>query len=99
MKYVITWVFRDGTTEEDQARSLAVFGRWEPDEASTFLQFVSRVDGRGGFAVVETDEPALIARDMAIFGTFFDMSVHPVLDVQQGAAIAASALAFVASPD
>jgi hypothetical protein len=34
--------------------------------------------GPGGFAVVETDDPALLARDTAIFSTFFDMTVYPV---------------------
>ena len=56
MKYVITWQERGNSTEEVQARSLAVFSRWSPDEGTTFLQFVSRIDGGGGFAVV----PALV---------------------------------------
>jgi hypothetical protein len=34
-----------------------------------------RIDSSGGFAVVETDAPALIARDVAIFSAFFDMNV------------------------
>jgi hypothetical protein len=34
-----------------------------------------RIDSSGGFAVVETDAPALIARDVAIFRAFFDMNV------------------------
>jgi hypothetical protein len=41
------------------------------------------VDGRGGFAVVEADDPTLIARDMAIFSAYFEMSVYPVLNVQE----------------
>jgi hypothetical protein len=95
MKYVVTWRQRQNTTAESQAHSLQVFSRWTPAEGTTFLQFVSRVDGRGGFAVVETDDPELIARDTAIFGSFFDMSVYPVLEARQAAEIAASAMAFV----
>ena len=38
MKYVITWQERGNATEEVQARSLAVFSRWSPDEGTTFLQ-------------------------------------------------------------
>lgn len=95
MKYVIAWEERENATEAVQARGLEVFGRWSPDPGVTFLQFVSRIDSRGGFAVVETDDPALIARDMAIFGAFFQMSVFPVLDVQEGAAIAGAAIAFL----
>lgn len=95
MKYVITWQERANTSEEVQARSLEVFSRWAPDPGTNFLQFVSRIDSRGGFAVVETDDPKLVNRDMAIFGAFFEMSVFPVLDVQEGAAIAGEAFAFL----
>jgi hypothetical protein len=53
--------------------------------------------GPGGFAVVETDDPALLARDTAIFSTFFDMTVYPVLDVQEAARIGGEALEFIRS--
>ncbi len=39
----------------------------------------------------------MIARDLAIFGAFFDMGVYPVLDIQEGAAISGSAIAFLQS--
>jgi hypothetical protein len=51
----------------------------------------------GGFAVVEADDPALLARDTAIFSTFFDMTVYPVLDVQDAARIGGEALEFFRS--
>lgn len=92
---MVSWRQREGVTEAVQARSLEVFSRWSPDPGTTFLQFVSRIDGQGGFAVVETDDPSLIARDMAIFGAFFEMSVYPVLDVQEAAAISGAAIAFL----
>ena len=68
MKYVITWEIRPAVTEEAAARALQVFAKWTPSEEATFKEFLSRVDGRGGFAVVETDDPALIAKDVAPFG-------------------------------
>ena len=43
------------------------------------------MDGRGGFAVVETDDVTLIARDMSIFGAFLEMSVYPVVEIQESA--------------
>jgi hypothetical protein len=49
------------------------------------------------FAVVETDDPALLARDTAIFSTFFDMTVYPVLNVQDAARIGGQALEFLRS--
>jgi len=97
MKYVVSWQARSNMTEEMQARSLEVFGRWSPAEGTNFLQFLGRIDGPGGFAVVETDDPALLARDTAIFSNFFDMTVYPVLDVQEAARIGGEALEFIRS--
>ena len=94
MKYVVTWETRANASEDVQARALEVFGKWAPAEGTNFLQFVGRVDGRGGFAVVETDDVTLIARDTAIFDVFYDMSVYPVLDIQDSARIAGEAVEF-----
>jgi hypothetical protein len=94
MKYVVSWVALNNTSEDLQARSLQVFSNWAPAEGTNFLQFVGRVDGRGGFAVVETDDVTLIARDMAVFGAYFEMSVYPVLDVAQTAQIGTEAVEF-----
>ena len=94
MKYIVSWETRPNASEEVQARSLQVFGKWSPAEGTNFVQFLGRVDGRGGFAVVETDDVTLIARDMAVFGPFFDMSVYPVLDIEQTAQITGDAIQF-----
>ena len=94
MKYVIAWEPWPNASEDVLARSLEVFSKWAPAEGSDFLQFLGRVDGRGGFAVVETDDVTLIARDMAIFGAFLEMSVYPVVDIQESARIAGEAVEF-----
>lgn len=94
MKYVIAWETRASTSEEQQARGLAVFGGWSPSEGADFQQFVGRIDGRGGFAVVETDDPALVAQDMATFAPFFEFSVYPVLEIQQTASLGMEAVQF-----
>ena len=94
MKYVVSWQSRSTETEEVQARSLQVFGNWSPTEGTTYLQFVGRIDSSGGFAVVETDDPALIARDVAIFSAFFDMNVYPVLDIEEATRIGGAAVEF-----
>ncbi len=99
MKYVVAWEGRASVSEEQLARSLQVFSKWSPTEGSVFREFVGRVDGRGGFAVVETEDVTLIARDMTIFNAYFDMSVYPVLDVQENARIAAAAVEFRAGVD
>ena len=87
MKYVVSWESRSNATEETAARSLQVFAKWTPHEGATFKEFVSRVDGRGGYAVVETDDPSLILRDTDLFSPFFDFSVDPVLEIADATAI------------
>jgi hypothetical protein len=94
MKYVIAWENPENVSEETQARAFEVFGKWSPAEGNDFLQFLDRIDGRGGFAVVETDDPTLIARDTAIFGPFLNFNVYPVLDSQVGTRIANEAIEF-----
>ena len=97
MKYVVSWQPRPNMTEEMQARSLQVFGKWSPAEGTNFLQFLGRIDGPGGFAVVETDDPALLARDTSIFSAFFDFTVYPVLDIADAVRIGSEALEFLRS--
>jgi hypothetical protein len=97
MKYVVSWVARPNITEESAARSLQVFSKWSPSEGATFKEFLGRVDGEGGFAVVETDEPSLIAKDVAPFGAWFAFTVTPVIDIAESAAINMEANEFVRS--
>jgi hypothetical protein len=97
MKYVVQWESRQTASEEQQGRGLQVFSKWAPASSVTFHQMVGRVDGRGGFAVVETDDLAAVTRDMAIFSAFFDMSVYPVMEMGDIAQIAGDALEFRAS--
>ncbi|MGH3345449.1 MAG: DUF3303 domain-containing protein [Nocardioides sp.] len=95
MKYVVSWVPRANTTEESAARSLQVFGKWSP--SATFTEFVGRVDGQGGFAVVEADDPKVVAKDVAPFVAWFEFAVHPVMDIAETAMIGAEAVEFLAS--
>jgi Protein of unknown function (DUF3303) len=94
MKYVLAWEPRPNASEETLERALQVFGKWSPAEGNNFLQFLDRIDGGGGFAVVETEDPTLIARDTAIFGAFLDFNVYPVLDSDQWTPIAIEAVEF-----
>jgi hypothetical protein len=94
MKYVVTWELRANASEEMAARILQVFGEWSPAEGVNFLQFVGRVDGRGGFAVVETEDASSLARGVAIFVPFFEYNVYPVLDIQESVRTAGEAVEF-----
>lgn len=97
MKYVIAWTAKPTMGEAEAARSLQVFSKWAPSEKVTFEQFLGRADAKGGFAVVTTEDINAIVRDMAIFGTWFEMDVVPVVEVGDLATISGQALEFMAS--
>jgi len=97
MKYVVTWEVPANFSQEMQDQALQVFGKWSPAEGSDFLQFLGRVDGRGGFAVVETEDPMSITRDLAIFSAFFDMNAYPVVDAGEQIQIISEAADFLRS--
>ena len=65
-----------------------------PSPNATFKEFVGTIDGRGGYAFVETDDPNTVLRDASIFGAWFDFTVHPVVDIAETARIAAEAIEF-----
>jgi hypothetical protein len=94
MRYVVTWEVRADFSQEMQDQALQVFGKWSPAEGSDFLQFLGRVDGRGGFAVVETADPTSILRDVAVFSAFFDMNAYPVVDVREQTQVISEAAEF-----
>jgi hypothetical protein len=56
MRYAMTWTNRLGGSgkenEEGVRRALELFSKWQPPDGTTFHQFVGRVDGEGGFAIV-----------------------------------------------
>ena len=96
VKYVIAWKPRLGGSaaenEAGSARVLELYSKWTPSSDVTFHQFVLRVDGDGGFAVTEGDDPASAARDIAKFAPFLEYTVYPVLDVAEGAGLLAEAV-------
>jgi len=96
MKYVIAFKPRYGGSaaenEASAARLLEMFNKWTPSSDTTFHQFVLRVDGEGGFAVTEGDDPATGAREIAKFSPLLEYTVYPVLDVAEAAGLAAEAV-------
>ena len=89
MKYVVAWTYRlNGTAAENDEslrQGLAAFGKWSPPQSVTYHQFVGRVDGGGGFAVVETDNPADLAETTGQFGTLLDYQIYPVIEIAESA--------------
>ncbi|WP_431965952.1 DUF3303 domain-containing protein [Nocardia sp. bgisy134] len=89
MKYVVSWTYRwNGSAAENEAgmqRALDVFANWKPSPTTKYHQFVGRLDGRGGFAVVETDNPIDLADGPSKFGFFAEYEIYPVVEIAEGA--------------
>ena len=88
MKYVVTWKPRvGGTVAENEAsvvRVLQTISTWTASPGTAIHQFVVRIDGEGGFAVVESDHPADLAGTIFKFATVLECTVYPVIDVDEG---------------
>jgi hypothetical protein len=89
MKYVVSWTYHwNGSAAENEAgieRALQAFMKWTPAAGMTFHQFVGKLDGTGGFAVVETDNPMELADAPSKFGHFAEYRIDPVVDITEAA--------------
>lgn len=98
MKYVMTWTTRYGGSAQDNEaaakRSLAVFSKWSPPAGTTFHQFVARVDGTGGFAVVETDNTADLLDGASKFVPLNEFQLYPVVDIEEWVRAAGEGIEF-----
>jgi Protein of unknown function (DUF3303) len=98
MKYVVSWTFRSfGSVAEEEAaatRLLKVYSKWKPPASVTYHQFLGRIDGSGGYQVVETDSPADLAETTAKFSPFADFQIEPVLDVADAVGVTQAAIKF-----
>lgn len=94
MKYVISWTGREASGEAQSHRLLDVFSKWTPSAGVTFHQFLARLDGNGGFAVIETDDPTAVLKDVAKFLPWLNYAVYPVVEIQEVTAAFGEAFAF-----
>jgi hypothetical protein len=84
-----TWLpifrFTGSASENEEAvrRGLEVFSKWTPPAGITYHQFLGRLDGSGGFAVVEADNPMDLTDGPGKFGFIADYQVHPVGDMAE----------------
>jgi hypothetical protein len=97
-KYVLNWKLRLGGTaqqnHDDGERLLATFQKWQPPADQNFLQFLARVDGQGGVAVIETDNPAGLAAEIDKFSPWQEFEVIPVIDLVESMPLAVAAAEF-----
>jgi hypothetical protein len=94
-KFLLSWTFRSGgsaqQTHEDGKKLLDVFAKWSPPADETFHEFLARIDGQGGYAVISTDNVNGIAEGLAPFTPWLDYQLVPVMEIADGVAIVAAA--------
>ena len=98
MLFHVIWEFSD-QSEDSEARSLNVFGKWQPPEGADFQGFFGFADGSGGVAILEVDSAETLARTTAPFVPWLTFTATPILPIEVGAAIAMEAGAFRDSVD
>lgn len=93
MLFHVEWEFID-TSEAADKRSLEVFSRWQPPEGTEFQAFYGYADNTGGFAIVEADSAAAMAKATAPFTPWLRFSAKPIVPIEAAAALAMEAIAF-----
>jgi hypothetical protein len=88
MKYVVTWKPRAGGSaaenEASAARFLSLTRDWNPSRDTTIHQYVLRIDGGGGFAIIESDDPVAVARTFFRLAPLIEYTAYPVVDSDEG---------------
>ena len=93
MLFHVEWEFVD-TSEAADKRSLQVFSNWQPPEGAQFQAFYGFADGTGGFAIVEADSAATIARTTTPWTPWLRFTMKPIVPIEEATAIASEAIAF-----
>jgi hypothetical protein len=101
MKFVLSFTLRaSGSAAENIAGGEAgqkLLSSWLPSEAATIREWVSRCDGNGGFAVIETDNGADLFKDLTTWSPWFQFQVFPVIDIGDATPLQSEALATAKS--
>ena len=97
MKFVISYTTRsggsaaDGVADGESAQKL--LAGWSPSPTATIHQWVQRCDGRGGFAVLDSDNGTDILRDLSVWSPWLDFELFPVVDIGDATPVTQEALA------
>ncbi len=102
MKYMSVYSLRQNSTSFEQYKNgsealVKAFGKWKPDDGLKILAFVSKVDGRGGYILMETDDPKLVASFASKFLPWSDSEITAVIDIADAVQIGDAARDWVAS--
>jgi Protein of unknown function (DUF3303) len=98
VKYVVAWTSRSGGSpaenEEAAERALKMYQKWSPPSTLSITEWVARLDGEGGFAVLETDDPAKVIGISARFSPYLTAQVYPVVGMDVAAKAAEEGIGF-----
>jgi hypothetical protein len=101
MKFVIAYTSQAGGSAEDNVKSAEaaqkLLANWIPSPSGVIHQWVSRVDGNGGFSVIETDNAADLLKDLSTWSPWLRFEVFPVLDIADAAGATQEAINTAAS--
>lgn len=97
-KYLMSWKTRAAGTaqqnHDDGKAILAAFAKWQIPTDQNYKEFLSRVDGEGGFAVIETDNQAGLLDGVSKFTTWLEFDIVPVVDIMDGVSVLAAGAEF-----
>ena len=94
MLFQVSWIRRDGLTEEADRRLLSILEKLEGRDGVTVHSWVERIDGNGGFGLLEADDAQALAAGFPIFAPYLSFEVVPVIQHADGVAVLAAAVAF-----
>jgi hypothetical protein len=99
VKYMIAYTVRSAGLTYDQNLTgaealITAFGKWKPEEGLAVQAFVSKISGNGGYALVEANDPKIVASFVSKFNYWNDVDVVPVLDIGEAVQIGQSSLAW-----
>jgi hypothetical protein len=101
MKYVLAYKARTSDTAKgnlDASRSAQkLLTSWQPHAPEGISEWLQRVDGTGGFAVVQTDDAAALFKDMSTWSPWLEFEVIPVIDLADATAMTEAAIQAAAA--
>jgi hypothetical protein len=85
MKFVLVYKARGNDTPKDiddsQRSAQKLLSSWQPHAPEGISEWLTRVDGTGGFAVVQTDDAGALYKDLATWSAWLEFEVIPVIDL------------------
>ena len=85
MKFVLAYTPHAGSSAADNLASAEsaqkLLANWAPSPSGTIREWVTRVDGYGGFAVIDGDNPKELLKDLATWSPWLRFELFPVVDV------------------